>query len=57
MVTNAHQNVQKQRVSQGEIDFSEKGGGGGRRVENGKKPYKTQFFVVKSGRYGAVIDR
>jgi hypothetical protein len=28
-VTNAHQNVKKERVSQGEIDFSGKGGVGG----------------------------
>jgi hypothetical protein len=54
-VTNAHQNVQKQRDSQGEIDFSPKGGVGGRGVENGKKPYNTQFFMVKSGRYGPLL--
>jgi hypothetical protein len=42
----------KLRVFQGGIDFSEKGRVGGGGVENGKKPEKTQFFMVKSDRYG-----
>jgi hypothetical protein len=54
-VTNVHQNVQKRRDFQSELDFCSKGGAGGGGVENGKKPCKTQFFTVKSGRYGPLL--